>query len=485
VIRVLAMKRRPSPSTKIVPLVLVSVALHAVMAVVVGRWATDLKERIESAPTPTEAVAPAVPFAFACTVDIGAMVATRLAYCATPVVADAEACADQAISSFEAELILCEMQPTDLPALAVNDAAEVRLIDPKAIAAIKPMPLIPALPPTDPAVEAKKEEERVEEKVAEEKREEMRAAASAQIVEITQPKLEIRPDKARYVSEFDSKVDKQTVARASTDKMVARPGATKDQPAREVDDTPKVLQPRETETTQGTPGARPGRAGAAGLLAMRGGGGSLSPLQRLSRDALSSGARLPGTDGMEPVQGDQKPGGPGPGERGGQGGEGGDGGARVPNLRPSEDLLQKMVGGGSVDKLDDAEQGIETALNSRRWKYASFFNRMKRRVAQSWHPAEVYMQRDPTGRVYGSKDRLTVLKVSLTPTGQLADVVVLEGSGVSFLDDEAVRAFRAAQPFPNPPHALVDGGTQLITFSFGFHFQIDGPSDSWWKFRRY
>jgi len=467
------------------PLILVSVTLHALVATVVGRWATDLKERIESAPPAAlEPAAPAVPFAFACTVDIGSMVAARLAYCASPMVGDAGECATRAVDGLEAELILCEMQPTDMPALSVNDAAEVRLVDPKAIAAIKPMPLIPALPPSDPATEAKKAEERVEEKVEQEKREEMRAAASAQIVEITQPKLEMRPDKARYVSEFDSKVDKQTVARASTDKMVARPGATKD-PHREIDDTPKVLQPRETETTQGIPGARPGRAGAPGLLAMRGGGGALSPLQRLSRDSLSSGARLPGTDGLEPMPGDRKPGGAGPGEQGGGGGDGGDGGAKVPNLRPSEDMLQKMVGGGSVDKLDDAEQGIETALNSRRWKYASFFNRMKRRVAQNWHPAEVYMRRDPTGRVYGSKDRLTVLKVSLTPTGQLADVVVLEGSGVSFLDDEAVRAFRAAQPFPNPPHALVEAGTQLITFSFGFHFQIDGPSDAWWKFRRY
>jgi TonB family protein len=150
---------------------------------------------------------------------------------------------------------------------------------------------------------------------------------------------------------------------------------------------------------------------------------------------------------------------------------------------PTQDMFDRMVGGGSVDKLDGVEQGIGTALNSRRWKYASFFNRMKRRVAQNWHPAEVFMRRDPTGRVYGTKDRRTILKVSLNPNGTLARVFIIESSGIDFLDDEAISAFRKAQPFPNPPKALVEKGSSLISFSFGFHFQIDGRRDSWRVFR--
>jgi protein TonB len=50
-------------------------------------------------------------------------------------------------------------------------------------------------------------------------------------------------------------------------------------------------------------------------------------------------------------------------------------------------------------------------------------------------------------------------------------------SGVSELDDEAVRAFNAAAPFPNPPDGLVKDNQ--ITFAFSFHFDIGEPRTSW------
>ncbi|HWM84752.1 MAG TPA: energy transducer TonB, partial [Kofleriaceae bacterium] len=149
----------------------------------------------------------------------------------------------------------------------------------------------------------------------------------------------------------------------------------------------------------------------------------------------------------------------------------------------TEDLLERAVGGGSVDHIEDAEGGDFTALNSRKWKYATFFNRMKRQVAQNWHPDQVYIRRDPTGNIYGTRDRLTILSVSLKPNGSVAKIYVAKQSGVDFLDDEAVRAFREAQPFPNPPGGLVDARSNLITFSFGFHFGIGGDRSRWKVFR--
>jgi len=90
---------------------------------------------------------------------------------------------------------------------------------------------------------------------------------------------------------------------------------------------------------------------------------------------------------------------------------------------------------------------------------------------------------NPDGKIYGVKDRLTVLKVSLRPDGSLANVIVERPCGVDFLDDEAVSAFRKAQPFPNPPKGLVDEDSKLITFRFGFTLEIqDRPS---WKIVRY
>ena len=69
--------------------------------------------------------------------------------------------------------------------------------------------------------------------------------------------------------------------------------------------------------------------------------------------------------------------------------------------------------------------------------------------------------------------------VSLTAKGALEKVVITAPSGVGDLDDEAVRAFHAAAPFPNPPDGLVDGKTGLITFAFSFYFEIGGSHTSW------
>jgi TonB family protein len=161
----------------------------------------------------------------------------------------------------------------------------------------------------------------------------------------------------------------------------------------------------------------------------------------------------------------------------GQGGAGG-GAPQVPNLKPTEDVLERALGGGSVDHLEDVDNGDETALSAKRWVYASFFNRLKRQVAQNWDPATVWRRRDPTGTVYGFKTRVTEVRVSLSRRGAVEKITVTGPSGVTELDDEAVRSFRAAGPFPNPPDGLVQPD-DLITFAFSFSFGIGAPRVSW------
>jgi len=161
----------------------------------------------------------------------------------------------------------------------------------------------------------------------------------------------------------------------------------------------------------------------------------------------------------------------------GQSGAGG-GAPEVLNLKPSQDVLERAIGGGNVDHLDDVDNGEETALNAKRWVHATFFNRLKRSVAQNWDPAAVWRRRDPTGSVYGYKTRVTEVRVALTQRGELAKIVVTAPSGVTELDDEAVRAFQHAAPFVNPPKELAsDDG--LITFAFSFYFEIGSPRTSW------
>jgi TonB family protein len=120
-------------------------------------------------------------------------------------------------------------------------------------------------------------------------------------------------------------------------------------------------------------------------------------------------------------------------------------------------------GGAPNDDLSNLPAGDGTFLNTREWRYASFFNRVKQAVSARWDPNGRLRSRN---RDVGSGDRMTLVHVSLRPDGSLAEAYVAKSSGVDELDQEAIRSFEKAQPFANPPAALVENGR--IRFSFGF-----------------
>lgn len=122
------------------------------------------------------------------------------------------------------------------------------------------------------------------------------------------------------------------------------------------------------------------------------------------------------------------------------------------------------------DHLPDMERAKSTVLNANAYKFADFFNMVKRLVERHWRPSEVYLRRDPSGQLYGVKDRYTVLRVELDPAGKVRSIVTTRPSGLDFMDEEAKRAMNAAGPFTNPPQGLVEDGA--IRFEFGFFFEI-------------
>ncbi|QSQ27313.1 energy transducer TonB [Pyxidicoccus parkwayensis] len=141
-------------------------------------------------------------------------------------------------------------------------------------------------------------------------------------------------------------------------------------------------------------------------------------------------------------------------------------------LQPSRAAMDKVVGAAPNDHLD-ADEGDETLLNTREWKYASFFNRVKQSVGMHWNPNEQLRRRDPTGATYSGKDRYTLLTITLDEKGQLKDVQVDKSSGLDFLDLEAVSSFKRAQPFPNPPPGLLSQDSE-VKFQFGFFMEMGG-----------
>jgi TonB family protein len=412
-----------------------------------------------------------------CAGDVVLATSGRTALCLAPWVGDVDQCLADAQMSLWMDLSSCQARNDPNTAIAmIESKAADRLtpIDPERLLdevkppdkkppAPQPVPQIaqaqPQPPPPPPPPPA--------------------PARPQQIIETVKPNDEKEPENARFLSEYNTKVEKEKVSRgARNEPMVAK--------AKPEELTPKTKPKDEPSVKQQEPDRVPGKNEHApdvpGHLSMRN-PGAQSPAeteQEAKVRGSTTGAAGAMADGYVPRKGasaveQQRH------ERAeiprGQGGAGG-GAPQVPNLKPTEDVLERALGGGSVDHLEDVENGDETALSAKRWVYASFFNRLKRQVAQNWDPVSVWRRRDPTGTVYGFKTRVTEVRVSLSRKGELAKILVTTPSGVVELDDEAVRAFKSAGPFPNPPDGLIQKDN-LITFAFSFFFEIGSPHVQW------
>jgi len=140
---------------------------------------------------------------------------------------------------------------------------------------------------------------------------------------------------------------------------------------------------------------------------------------------------------------------------------------QIPVL-PQLGVLAAIDGAPANDVADEAiDEGDGTFLNTVQFRYASFFNRLHKEVDKNWKAHREYRKRDPRGNVYGTKTRKTVLEITLDMQGELRNVSIFKSSGLSFLDQEAMAAFRRAQPFPNPPLGLI-GDNGVIQFKVGF-----------------
>jgi protein TonB len=83
------------------------------------------------------------------------------------------------------------------------------------------------------------------------------------------------------------------------------------------------------------------------------------------------------------------------------------------------------------------------SLNSRDPIYVTYFTKIKQLIESHWEYPELALR-------YGLQGRLS-LEFTIGANGQLERLRVVRSSGSQLLDDEAVRAIRAAAPFPPIP----------------------------------
>ena len=309
------------------------------------------------------------------------------------------------------------------------------------------------------------------------------------------------PD-AKYLGKFNSNVEKESVARIEArdprkkrrthELQEKRPAARKNAPKA------PGMQVRAPTTGGGTGGTSEAEDAKQGRDDSGEGGKKRfaleipdlrrkDPLNLKLSDLPDFGQSPPNRTGSEEVRGNSDrfelelgdPDGTGSSDREGSGGSAGAPGLpSLDDLRPSLGTVGRVTGSPSSDYVEKVPEGDGTFLNTKQFKYATFFIRVHDSVESHWNGLfrQEYRRRDPTGRLYGRRNRSTLLSIVLDRDGRLGSVKVAESCGLDFLDRAAVEAFRRAQPFPNPPDGIVeDDGTIRFTFQFVVVFRPNSP----------
>lgn len=132
----------------------------------------------------------------------------------------------------------------------------------------------------------------------------------------------------------------------------------------------------------------------------------------------------------------------------------------VPSTFPQESQnTQDYLGARDVNKKEDTVE-----LSTTEYKYISYFAKLKRQIEGVWgYPQESRMKGEQ-GQLY--------LVFTIKRNGELANVELLRSSGYARLDQEAMRAIRAASPFAPFPEAW--GSLETLNIKATFIYEFGG-----------
>lgn len=239
-----------------------------------------------------------------------------------------------------------------------------------------------------------------------------------QIVEVAPPEQEEKPKDSDYLAEHDITVEKET----RSEKFVVNPEVlareySKEQKAEQADVQDLNVEKPSTGATVGNHRFDPNRDGSLAALP--------SPWQLTNKEGP-----------QDPIPSSQR---------------------------------TAMLSGAPQNDLLDEEIGRSVDLNTTKYPYASYMDRIRRQVNYWWQqnldnlPSSVRLARDRY---------TTEVEVILNADGALEIISISEESGSVELDDCVVRAFRLAAPFDNPPEGLVQKDGRVYLSDFGFTVQL-------------
>ena len=120
------------------------------------------------------------------------------------------------------------------------------------------------------------------------------------------------------------------------------------------------------------------------------------------------------------------------------------------------------------DYLPSVKEGAHTSLNTREFKFYSYFERIKERLRMHWEPElrRRVSQLYELHQTLPDHDLITKLTIILNKNGELSKIAIVKNSGYQEIDGAAVKAFELAAPFPNPPSGMIEDGNVYLTWSF-------------------
>ena len=116
----------------------------------------------------------------------------------------------------------------------------------------------------------------------------------------------------------------------------------------------------------------------------------------------------------------------------------------LPKFDLSDEAADRIAKKSLSDKKLEREEGEAISLDTRDFRYASYFAHIKRRIQNAWiWPAEARKNRGEL-----------LLRFKLRKNGTLEDVRLIRSAGVRILDDLAMAAVTKAAPFNPFPEGL-------------------------------
>ncbi|MFI5322257.1 MAG: energy transducer TonB [Thermodesulfobacteriota bacterium] len=133
--------------------------------------------------------------------------------------------------------------------------------------------------------------------------------------------------------------------------------------------------------------------------------------------------------------------------------------SNVPRSFPSASQGQDYLGDRDVNKREDTVE-----LSTTEFKYLSYFAKLKSQIEGVWNYPEESRNRGEEGQLF--------LIFTIKRNGELANIQLLSSSGYVRLDNEAIRAIRAAAPYSPFPEGW--GSLEQLNIKATFIYQFGG-----------